>query len=91
MSLDAGDALQDAFRRFYHAAGFDDGMMAAAETRAGRYTKAVSRVPGSFRRITDGMDISIGGRSWRVITGHGHSPEHACLYCGELDVLISGD
>ena len=28
---------------------------------------------------------------WRVITGFGHSPEHASLYCAELNVLISGD
>jgi glyoxylase-like metal-dependent hydrolase (beta-lactamase superfamily II) len=26
-----------------------------------------------------------------VIVGRGHSPEHACLYCPELKVLISGD
>jgi glyoxylase-like metal-dependent hydrolase (beta-lactamase superfamily II) len=91
LSLDTDTTLRAAFRRFYHAAGFDDDMMAAAKGRAGRYAKAVSRVPGSFRRITDGMEISIGGRSWRVITGHGHSPELACLYCQELDVLISGD
>jgi glyoxylase-like metal-dependent hydrolase (beta-lactamase superfamily II) len=27
----------------------------------------------------------------RVVVGSGHSPEHACLYCPELGVLISGD
>ncbi len=91
LSLDSDTTLRAAFRRFYLAAGFDDDMMAAAKARAGRYAKAVSRVPGSFRRIADGMNISIGGRPWRVITGHGHSPEHACLYCEELDVLIAGD
>ena len=26
-----------------------------------------------------------------MITGHGHSPEHACLYNGDKNVLISGD
>jgi glyoxylase-like metal-dependent hydrolase (beta-lactamase superfamily II) len=26
-----------------------------------------------------------------VVTGQGHSPDHACLWCPELDVLISGD
>jgi len=91
LSLDTGEMPRAAFRRFYHAAGFDDDMMAAAKSRPGRYAKAVSRMPGSFRRITDGMNISIGGRSWRTIIGTGHSPEHACFYCEELDVLISGD
>ena len=35
--------------------------------------------------------IRIGGRTWRVIIGLGHSPEHASLYCAEDRLLISGD
>ena len=35
--------------------------------------------------------MRIGEHSWRVITGFGHSPEHASLYCEALKVLISGD
>jgi glyoxylase-like metal-dependent hydrolase (beta-lactamase superfamily II) len=41
--------------------------------------------------LSDNQEISIGGRTWRIVTGCGHSPEHACLYCPELNVLISGD
>jgi glyoxylase-like metal-dependent hydrolase (beta-lactamase superfamily II) len=26
-----------------------------------------------------------------VVVGHGHSPEHACLHCPSLKLLISGD
>lgn len=91
LSLDTSEDLRAAARRFYHAAGFDDDMMAAAKARSGRYPKSVSRVPGAFRRIQGGDTLSIGGRSWRTIIGTGHSPEHACFYCEELDVLISGD
>src|SRR5690606_42011233 len=39
----------------------------------------------------DNQSFRIGAHVWRVITGFGHSPEHAALYCAELDVLISGD
>ena len=35
--------------------------------------------------------MAIGGFEWRVITGFGHAPEHASLYCEQLNVLISGD
>ena len=35
--------------------------------------------------------VRIGEQEWRIITGHGHSPEHACLYNEEQNVLISGD
>lgn len=47
--------------------------------------------PGSFLRLRDGDQLEIGGQSWRVLTGSGHSPEHVCLYNRELRVLLSGD
>jgi len=31
------------------------------------------------------------GGSGAVVVGSGHSPEHACLYCPDLKVMISGD
>ena len=48
-------------------------------------------MPESFHRLRDGMKLKIGDRQWRVIIGRGHSPEHACLYCEEDNLLISGD
>ena len=59
--------------------------------RGSHYRLAVPGFPQSYRRIMDGDEIGIGGRSWRVIMGYGHAPEHAALYCSELGVLISGD
>jgi len=91
LSLETNESSRDAFSQFYHAAGFDEEMMAEAKARAGRYAKLVSRAPASFIRITDGQEIVINGRTWRSIVGSGHSPEHACLYSADLDVLISGD
>ena len=45
-----------------------------------------------WRRIfAEQQLLEIGGRSWRVITGRGHSPEHAALACAELGILIAGD
>ena len=37
------------------------------------------------------MTLQIGEHSWEIIIGRGHSPEHACLLCPELNLLISGD
>ncbi len=31
------------------------------------------------------------GEDWQLLIGHGHSPEHAMLYCAKRSVLISGD
>ncbi|MDY7577426.1 MBL fold metallo-hydrolase [Herbaspirillum sp. RTI4] len=55
------------------------------------YAAMVPSVPESYFRMHDGQTVQIGGRGWNVITGFGHAPEHASLYCAELGVLISGD
>ncbi len=47
--------------------------------------------PASYQRLVDGQILQIGGNEWQVLVGAGHSPEHACLYCRQLGVLISGD
>ncbi len=74
-------------------------------TRAGYTAEQVERVRNQFRglgpyvkplptaynRLVDGQELTIGGRRWRVVVGRGHSPEHACLYNGALNLLISGD
>ena len=48
-------------------------------------------VPLHYERMRDGSKIEMGGKSWEVIIGLGHSLEHACLYCEELNVMIAGD
>jgi glyoxylase-like metal-dependent hydrolase (beta-lactamase superfamily II) len=48
-------------------------------------------LPSSFNRLSDGDSIQIGQNKWDLISGNGHSPEHICLYCKELRILISGD
>jgi glyoxylase-like metal-dependent hydrolase (beta-lactamase superfamily II) len=77
--------------RFYHGAGWNEEALAAYKARFGAFGKAVHALPDSYRRIIDGEEISIGGNRWRAVIGRGHSPEHLCLYCPELRVLISGD
>ena len=59
--------------------------------RASYYPSLVPSVPNQYRRLIDGLVVSIGGRDWRCISGFGHAPEHIALHCAELDVLISGD
>jgi glyoxylase-like metal-dependent hydrolase (beta-lactamase superfamily II) len=77
--------------RFYHAAGWDEAALASYKARFGGFGKAVYALPDSYRRIVDGEELAIGGRPWYAVIGRGHSPEHLCLHCGELGVLISGD
>ena len=84
------EAPQDAID-FYRAAGWDDEAIDNYQARFGGFGKAIYQLPDSIRRIQDGEDIVIGAHTWRIVVGAGHSPEHACLYCPELKLMISGD
>lgn len=77
--------------RFYREAGWDDAALEHYRVRFGSFGKHVHALPDSFRRLSDGQLIHIGEHAWEVVIGSGHSPEHACLYCPELRLLISGD
>ncbi len=48
-------------------------------------------LPDTCRTIADNEQILIGGRTWRVVQGAGHSPAMASLYCEEEGVFIAGD
>ncbi len=69
----------------------DPAMLAQLQGRSKNYPALVPALPDSHVRLQDGQALTIGGRSWRVIAGFGHSPEHAALHCDSLGVLISGD
>jgi len=76
---------------FYRAAGWDEDALENYKARFGGFGKAIYQLPDAYRRMEDGDEIVIGEHLWRVVVGSGHSPEHACLYCPDLKLLISGD
>ena len=76
---------------FQHHGLKDETMIAQLKGRQNYYPTLVPAVPESFIRLEESRPLLIGAHQWRVITGTGHSPEHAALYCAELNVLISGD
>ncbi len=88
---DTGREAPQAGVDFYRAAGWEQEDIDKYVERFGGFGKAVSQLPDSFRRLSDGQEISIGGRTWRIVTGCGHSPDHACLWQPDLNVFISGD
>jgi glyoxylase-like metal-dependent hydrolase (beta-lactamase superfamily II) len=76
---------------FYRANGIAEDQLAPYREPNTFYRRGVPAIPASFERIVSGVPVEIGGRSWRPIIGRGHAPEHACLHCKELGVLIAGD
>lgn len=91
MVSDTGREAPDAAIAFYRRAGWNEAQLEIYRGRFGQFGAMVHALPDSFQRLQDGDRIRIGERDWQVIVGCGHSPEHACLYCPELRLLISGD
>lgn len=69
----------------------DPAMLAQLQTRKNYYSSLVSDMPLTYARMQDDQEFMLGAHRWRVITGFGHAPEHAALYCEDLQILISGD
>ena len=88
---DTGKNAPEEGLRFYQAAGFTDEALAHYRKRFGGFGWGVYRLPQSFHRIQESDEIKIGVRTWRVVVGRGHAPEHACLWSKEDNIIISGD
>jgi glyoxylase-like metal-dependent hydrolase (beta-lactamase superfamily II) len=88
---DTGQEAPSEGIRFYRAAGFPESAIEDYKTRFGGFGRAVYKLPNAYRRLQEGDRIEIGERTWEVVIGRGHAPEHACLWCREDNLLISGD
>jgi glyoxylase-like metal-dependent hydrolase (beta-lactamase superfamily II) len=51
----------------------------------------VHELPEAYNRMSDKDVLSFGEARWEVVVGSGHSPEHACLYDEDRNILIAGD
>jgi glyoxylase-like metal-dependent hydrolase (beta-lactamase superfamily II) len=71
--------------------GYTPQQIEEAREHFGGFGTIITPMPTAYRRLVDGAFLSINGNRWQVIIGRGHSPEHACLYCSALNILISGD
>lgn len=90
--LDRQDSVPDDVVAFYRQFGWSDEQLTRYKQHGfNNFARYVSPIPRGVHRLLDGHEIMIGGRAWRVIVGRGHSPEHACLFCPSLKLLISGD
>ena len=86
----ATHALADTCALFA-AHGMAPDLVDALAARGNQYRRGVPEVPGRFVGMQDGDDVVAGGSPWRIVCGHGHSPEHASLYSASRGLLIAGD
>ncbi|TAK46274.1 MAG: MBL fold metallo-hydrolase [Betaproteobacteria bacterium] len=81
----------EASAALFRANGLDEQGTAMLLQRGDLYRKLVPEFPLEHRRLMHGSSVRLGGRDWQVLVGYGHAPEHASLYCRELNVVVSGD
>ena len=91
MAADTGKVAPKEGIKFYQKAGFTEQQIELYKERFGGFGKAISPMPNSYDRIVEGEVGMIGGREWKIIIGSGHSPEHACIWCPELNICLTGD
>jgi glyoxylase-like metal-dependent hydrolase (beta-lactamase superfamily II) len=89
--MDTGQPAPEDGVLFYKAAGFHDEALEDYRKRFGGFGMGIHSLPQSFHRLVDGQEIVIGKNRWRIVVGRGHAPEHACLWCPEKKLMISGD
>ena len=81
------EATIDLFRRH----GMAEADRAALAKRGNAYRRGAPELPQAIDAMQAGDAWPAGGASWRILAGHGHSPDHASLHCAVRGVLISGD
>jgi glyoxylase-like metal-dependent hydrolase (beta-lactamase superfamily II) len=80
-----------AARDFYRAAGLNSDRLDHYETELRGYLSLVEPLPAAYQPLENGAEITIGRHIWQVVIGGGHSSEHLCLHCPELEIFIAGD
>lgn len=92
LAADVRDSPPGEALAYWRAAGWDEARIEAEAAKGwGRFASVVSPVPVGFVRMEEGDRLSIGDRTWRVLVGNGHCPEHACLVDDEAKLMIAGD
>ena len=79
---------------FYTRAGMPTDyleQLAAMWSKRSSEGMSMPEMPSGYECLEDGQVLTIGDHDWQIVVGSGHSPEHACLYCAALKIMISGD
>ena len=80
-----------AHRAFYVRRGLQGEAVDAILDRGHAYLRMTSGLPPTFTRLLAGETLEIGGRTFEVLTGGGHSPEQAMLLCRADKLFFAAD
>ena len=92
LSLDVQPVPASETLLFWRRAGVEGEEYAArAGARPFNFADVVAPMPLGYRRLQDGVLLSLGGNDWSVRTGDGHAPEQATLWSKGPDVVLGAD
>lgn len=91
ISLSPGALDAKPYREFYLRHGLDAETTQRVATQGHNYLRMVSDLPPTFERIVAGDTVTIGGRTFDVLTGDGHAPEQVMLYCAADRIFLAAD
>ena len=91
LALDTTEGYAEAGRSYDVAAGLAPDLVEARFAAGNRYAPSVSIPPPAYEPVVAGDAIRMGGSSWRVLVGEGHSPEMLTFYSAERNILIAAD
>jgi glyoxylase-like metal-dependent hydrolase (beta-lactamase superfamily II) len=76
---------------FYESHGLSAEAVHRVTGKGQGYLRMTTGLPSHFRRLLHGGRLAIGGRVFEVLTGGGHAPEQAMLYCAADRIFLSAD
>ena len=91
LSLDPGALEAEHYLRFYRNHGLDEEETRRLVTNGHSYLRIVRPLPATFSRMSAGDELIIGRRTFRVLTGAGHSLEQVMLYCESEKLFFAAD
>jgi glyoxylase-like metal-dependent hydrolase (beta-lactamase superfamily II) len=71
--------------------GTPDETLAALAERGNVFRHRVDPIVDRIAPLEGDEGLNIGGRTWQVRLGSGHSPAHCCLWQADERILIAGD
>ena len=86
-----GNLGADMHRPFYRRHGLAPDVIEVVLSRGHEYLRRTTGVPTSYHRIKHGDTLRIGGRSFRILTGGGHSLEQAMLVSDADRLFLAAD
>ena len=90
--LDVHDLPKPETLKFWTRGGMAADVLAErSQERPFNFADCVAPMPLGFTRIQQDDTIQIGGRTWDIHIGNGHSPEHATFWSRDDNLVLSGD